>query len=247
MSSQTNKKSTPLMMILMLIAIAIPLSLKTIGVSVNFSCMASATFRVWAKTMRTMGSMYHPSIAADFATFGNSLTDEQMNDPCTNDQVCSLTSPAVIEQEPELTLPVIIEEETAKPKCLKSVMRVVTPKQQQFQIVVNAEPVAVQITPEPVQLRLTPVAFHNVVRVKELRKAANLTQAFAQAEVWKNYTVREDEVKRRVEQLARSCNFAGLQALQEKEKLLKVVVRMNPRARDKDEFPLTVETETSEF
>lgn len=246
MSRQTNKKSTPLMMILMLIAIAIPLSLKTLGVSVNYSCLASATFRVWAKTMQTMGSMYHPSIAADFATFGNSLTEEQMNDPCTQNQICSLTSPAVIEQEPDVTTPVITEEETAKPRCMKSVMRIVAPKRQ-FQIEVNAEPVAMQITPEPVQLQLTPVAFHNVVRVKELRKAANLTQAFAQAEVWKNYTVRENEVKRRVEQLARSCNFAGLQALQEKEKLLKVVVRVNSRARDKEEFPVTVETETSEF
>jgi hypothetical protein len=246
MNSQTNKKRTPLMMILMLIAIAIPLSLKTLGVPVNFSCLASATFRVWAKTMQTMGSMYHPSIAADFATFGNSFTDEQLNDPCTQNQVCSLTSPAILEPEPDVTMPAIIEEETAKPKCSKSVMRVVTPKQQ-FQVEVNAEPVAMQITPEPVQLQLTPVAFHNVVRVKELRKAATLTQAFAQAEVWKNYTVREDEVKRRVEQLARSCNFAGLQRLQEQEKFLKVVVRMNPRAHNKEEMPVTVETETSEF
>src|SRR5262245_40924649 len=98
MNSQTNKKRTPLMMILVLIAIAIPLALRTIGVPVNFSCLASATFRVWARTMQTMGSLYRPSLAADFATFSNSLTDEQLNDPCTKNLMCSLTPPVVIEQ-----------------------------------------------------------------------------------------------------------------------------------------------------
>ncbi len=251
MKRRENLKRTPLLMVMVLSLIAMPLALKTIGVSVNYSCLASAAFQVWGSTMKTMGSLYHPSIAADFATFSNSFADENLNEPSEN-LVCRNEPPVGADTLPEIEIPEIeapevMEEAAPKPRYAKPTARIMVPTPH-FDMVIHAEPVAVQITPEPTDGQLTPVAFRNLVKVKDLRKVARLAQTFAQAEVWKNYAQQEDEMKRRVEKLKASCNFAAIQALQENEKLFKVVVRVNTPAAEKVEIRLPREAEeVSEF
>ena len=246
MYREANKKRTPLVMILVLSSIAMPFALKSFGVPVNFHCLASAAFHFWGSTMKTVGNLYQPSIASDFASFSNSFADEQLNDRCPESLVCRNEPPVEIEIAPDAAMPVVIQEEIIKPKYPKPLSRVVAPKQH-FEVMVNSAPVAMTITPEPVQLQLTPVAYRNFVRVKDLRKPAVLTNALAQAEVWKNYSVREDEIKRKVEQFKASCNFAALHSLQEKERFFKVVVKINTPAPEKEEFRVMREVEVSEL